>query len=54
MTTRVVVADDQALLRAGSRALTEPAPDIDVVGEAADGWERATALSSWYLRTKQA
>jgi len=37
VTTRVLIADDQALLRAGFRKLLESAPDIEVVGEAADG-----------------
>jgi DNA-binding NarL/FixJ family response regulator len=39
MSTRVLIADDQALVRAGFRKLLESAPDIDVVGEAADGRE---------------
>lgn len=34
---RLVIADDQALIRAALRALLESAPDIEVVGEAADG-----------------
>jgi DNA-binding NarL/FixJ family response regulator len=34
---RVVLADDQALLRAGFRVLLDSAPDIQVVGEAIDG-----------------
>lgn len=36
---RVLLADDQALVRAGFRALLNSAPDIEVVGEAADGEE---------------
>jgi DNA-binding NarL/FixJ family response regulator len=36
---RVVLADDQALVRAGFRALLDAQPDIEVVGEAADGDE---------------
>ena len=39
MTIRVVVADDQALVRAGFRMLIDVEPDIEVVGEAADGVE---------------
>lgn len=34
---RVVLADDQALIRAGFRALIDSAPDLQVVGEAQDG-----------------
>lgn len=34
---RVVLADDQVLVRAGFRALLDAQPDIEVVGEAADG-----------------
>lgn len=39
---RVVLADDQVLVRAGFRALLDAQRDIEVVGEAADG-ERAVA-----------
>jgi DNA-binding NarL/FixJ family response regulator len=42
---RVVLADDQALVRAGFRALLEVQPDVKVVGEAAQGAE-AVALAS--------
>ena len=37
MTVTVVVADDQALVRAGFLRLLESEPGIEVVGEAADG-----------------
>jgi len=36
---RVMIVDDQALVRAGFRMILEAEPDIDVVGEAADGGE---------------
>jgi DNA-binding NarL/FixJ family response regulator/class 3 adenylate cyclase len=36
---RVLIVDDQALVRAGFRMILEAEPDIDVVGEAADGSE---------------
>jgi DNA-binding NarL/FixJ family response regulator len=36
---RVLLADDQALVRAGFRALLDAQDDIEVVGEAADGEE---------------
>ncbi len=36
---RVVLADDQALVRAGFRALLDAQRDIEVAGEAADGGE---------------
>lgn len=39
MTLRVVLADDQELIRVGLRALLDNEPDIDLVGEAADGEE---------------
>src|SRR5215469_10489337 len=44
VTIRVVLADDQALVRAGFRALVDSAPDLAVVGEAATGKE-AVALA---------
>lgn len=36
---RVLIADDHAILREGVRALLALTPDIEVVGEAADGME---------------
>ena len=37
MTVRVLLVDDQQLIRAGFRVLLDAADDIEVVGEAADG-----------------
>ncbi|MEV5238206.1 response regulator transcription factor [Streptomyces cinnamoneus] len=37
MTIRVIIVDDQAMVRAGFAALLAAQPDIDVVGDAADG-----------------
>ena len=37
MTIRVVVADDQALVRGGFRMIIDARADLEVVGEAADG-----------------
>lgn len=45
MTVRVLITDDQALVRAGFRVLLEAAPDIDVVGEAENG-ERAVVQAA--------
>lgn len=43
MTIGVVVADDQALVRAGFRLLIDCEPDLTVLGEAADGAEAVAA-----------
>jgi DNA-binding NarL/FixJ family response regulator len=37
MTVRVLVVDDQALIRAGFTAILTSEPDLEVVGQAADG-----------------
>ena len=39
MTIRIVIADDEALIRTGLRAIIEAEPDLTVAGEAADGAE---------------
>ncbi|MFI0925633.1 response regulator [Streptomyces sp. NPDC021012] len=44
MTIRVLLADDQALLRSAFKVLVESEPDMEVVGEAPDGAE-AVALA---------
>jgi DNA-binding NarL/FixJ family response regulator len=41
---RVLIADDQALVRAGFRMILEVQPDIEVIAEAADG-EAAVRLA---------
>ena len=40
---RVLVADDQAMVRAGLRLILESQPDIEVVGEAVDGEDALVA-----------
>ncbi len=44
MTIRVLVADDQDIVRAGLTMILDAQPDIDVVGEAANGRD-AVALA---------
>jgi DNA-binding NarL/FixJ family response regulator len=46
VTIRVVVVDDQALVRAGFRVLVDSSPDFAVVGEAADGQEALTVIQA--------
>jgi DNA-binding NarL/FixJ family response regulator len=43
-TIRVLVVDDQALVRAGFRMILEAEADLDVVGEAGDGLEAIEAV----------
>ena len=43
MTIRVLIVDDQPLLRAGFRMILESEPDLEVVGEAADGEEAVSS-----------
>ncbi|MEU8746785.1 response regulator transcription factor [Streptomyces parvulus] len=45
MTIRVLLADDQALLRSAFRVLVDSEPDMEVVGEASDGAEAARLAS---------
>jgi two-component system response regulator NreC len=42
---KVFLADKHAILREGIRALLEPVPDIEVIGEAADGNEAVRGIS---------
>ncbi len=43
--TTVVVVDDQGMVRSGFRSLLESEPDLDVVGEAANGEEAVEVVS---------
>jgi hypothetical protein len=43
---RVVIADDQALIRGGLRAILEAEHDIEIVAEASDGAAAAAAASA--------
>jgi DNA-binding NarL/FixJ family response regulator len=45
MTITVVIADDQALVRAGFRVLVDAASDMKVLGEASDGAETVTMVT---------
>ena len=47
---RVLIADDQALVRGGFRLILQAQPDMEVVGEAEDGRE-AVALARELSRT---
>ena len=44
MTIRVLVADDQELVRAGFRMILETQSDVEVVGDASDGIEAVKAI----------
>ena len=48
---RVVVADDQSLVRSGFSALLRSAADIEVVGEASDGAEATTSAGAGFDHT---
>jgi DNA-binding NarL/FixJ family response regulator len=48
MTVRVLVADDQDLVRTGLSMILDAQPDIEVVGQAADG--KATVELAHRLR----
>ncbi len=43
MTIKILIADDQALVRTGFRKILESEPDLEVVGEAGDGAEAIEA-----------
>ena len=62
MTIRVIIVDDQAMVRAGFAALLNAQSDIDVVGDAADGAQalevtgrthRDHQVSPWHIAYAQ-
>jgi DNA-binding NarL/FixJ family response regulator len=46
MTTSIVIADDQAMVRAGFAALLDSQPDLTVTGQASDGAEAAELVAA--------
>ncbi|MFE6488976.1 response regulator transcription factor, partial [Streptomyces sp. NPDC057757] len=42
MTIRLLIVDDQELIRTGFRLFLQTHPELEVVGEAADGHEALT------------
>jgi DNA-binding NarL/FixJ family response regulator len=44
MSVKILLVDDQALVRAGFRMILDAEPDVEVVGEAADGLEAIEAV----------
>jgi len=44
---RILLVDDQPLIRAGMRLILEPEPDIEITGECADGDEVLAAVERW-------
>ena len=46
MTIRVVLADDQEMVRVGFSMILDLQPDIEVVGQAADGVEAVTVIAN--------
>ncbi len=55
MTTRVLVVDDQALLRTAFSSLIDAEDDLDVAGEAVDGRQAVelACLPSKFLRVRR-
>jgi DNA-binding NarL/FixJ family response regulator len=46
VSVRVLIVDDQALVRAGFKMILESEPDIEIVGEAEDGLQAVEAVRS--------
>ena len=47
-TIRVLIADDQALMRGGFRMILDAEPDLEVVGEAIDGADAVRGFERWH------
>ena len=47
MTIRVLVADDQGMVRSGFSILLNAQPDIEVVGEAVNGQRPSPGSPNW-------
>ena len=47
--TRILIADDHAIVRTGLRALVTAAPDLQLVGEATGGYEAIEMAGETYL-----
>ena len=45
MTIRILVVDDERLLRTGFTMILRSEPDLEVVGDAADGFEAVAAAA---------
>jgi DNA-binding NarL/FixJ family response regulator len=45
--TTILIADDQALVRVGLRKILEHEPEMEVIGEAADGEDAAFGAARW-------
>jgi len=45
--TRILIADDQALVRVGLRKILEHEPEMEVIGEAADGEDATFGAARW-------
>ena len=44
---RVLIADDQALMRGGFRMILDAEPDLEVIGEAIDGADAVRGFERW-------
>ena len=49
MAIRLLIADDQALVRAGFRMILDAEPDLEIVAEASDGLEALAAVDKFTI-----